>query len=153
MIKAWLQRHHYKRKIIFATHLLTTGLFIWFYMVFIWIYFFTNKSTVLYINRYGEADFELVLLSLLAPISIIGLILNYIYLRRYLWKKRFLMMWYLYSVVLLQGFCIYGHNKVVFTQVWISGFLLVLCCVFLVFLWFTVVLYISKTNINQKRGI
>jgi len=80
-----LKKHHYKRKIIFATHALTTGLFVWFYGLFVYIYFFSDdKATGIYINRYGEADFELVLLSMLVPITIIGLILNYVFLRRYL---------------------------------------------------------------------
>jgi len=81
----WFKKHHYKRKIIFATHALTTGMFVWMYGVFLYIYFFTSdKSISLFINRLGEADFELVLLSLLVPIVIVGLILNYIFLRRYL---------------------------------------------------------------------
>jgi len=84
MIKDWLIRHHYKRKLIFATHLLTTGMFVWFYALFLYMFFFTGKSTTLYINRLGEADFELVLLSILVPICIVGLILNYVFLRRYL---------------------------------------------------------------------
>jgi len=84
LIKQWLIRHHYKRKIIFATHALTTGMFIWMYALFLYIYFVTDKKITLYINRLGEADFELILLSILVPITIVGLVLNYIFLRRYL---------------------------------------------------------------------
>jgi len=84
LIKQWLKRHHYKRKIIFATHCLTTGLFIWMYGIFVYMYFFTGKKLTLYIDRLGEANFELVLLSILVPITLVGLVLNYIFLRRYL---------------------------------------------------------------------
>lgn len=83
-MKTWLIRHHYKRKTIFATHLLTTGLFVWMYSLFLYMYFFTGKKLTLYIDRLGEANFELILLTLLVPITIVGLVLNYIFLRRYL---------------------------------------------------------------------
>jgi len=80
----WLIKHHYKRKLIFATHTLTTGMFVWFYALFLYMFFFSNKSVTLYINRLGEADFELMLLSILVPVCIVGLILNYVFLKRYL---------------------------------------------------------------------
>jgi len=83
MMKAWLEQHHYKRKIIFASHFLTAGLFIWLFIIFIYIYI-NNKQTMIFINRYSEADFELILFSLLLPFIICGLILNYLYLRKFL---------------------------------------------------------------------
>jgi len=85
-MRKWLIRHNYKHKIVFATHLITTAMYIWFYIqIFLTMYLNgKNKGMMFYINNYNEADVELILLSALLPLCITGVVLNYIFLRKYL---------------------------------------------------------------------
>ena len=66
-----------KYKIIIASDFILLGLVIWGYIVFINIYM-NGFSTTVYINRYGEANLELIVFPILIGFHVLGFY--------YLWK-------------------------------------------------------------------
>ena len=66
-----------KYKIIIASDFILLGLVVWAYLAFINIYL-NGFSTTVYINRYGEANLELVIIPILIGFHIVGFI--------FLWK-------------------------------------------------------------------
>jgi len=66
-----------KYKIIIASDFILLGLVVWGYIAFINIYR-NGMATVVYINRYGEANLELVVIPLLIGFHVLGFY--------YLWK-------------------------------------------------------------------
>jgi len=73
-----------KYKIIIASDFILLGLVVWGYIVFINIYL-KGFSTTVYINRYGEANLELIMIPVLIGFHVLGF---YYLWRFYLEEKR-----------------------------------------------------------------
>ena len=73
-----------KYKIIIASDFILLGLVVWGYVVFINIYN-AGFKTMVYINRYGEANLELVIIPILILFHIVGF---YYLWRFYLEEKK-----------------------------------------------------------------
>jgi len=73
-----------KYKIIIASDFILLGLVVWGYIVFINIYL-NGFSTTVYINRYGEANLELIMIPVLIGFHVLGF---YYLWRFYLEEKR-----------------------------------------------------------------
>ena len=61
-----------KKKFVIGCYFIMLGLLIWGYIIFLTIYF-NGNSMMIYVNRYNEADLELVVIPVLIFCCVVGL--------------------------------------------------------------------------------